>query len=103
MLLQSHNGQIAILPALPSVWPDGRVQGLRARGGLEIGIVWRDGGAISATIEAAHDGVFQLCPPSGQRIERVECGGTPVSFEQGDNDTVSVELEAGKAYDVSFQ
>jgi alpha-L-fucosidase 2 len=52
MLLQSHAGEIELLPALPREWPGGHVSGLRARGGFEIEISWSSGNMTTATIHS---------------------------------------------------
>ncbi len=76
MLLQSHEGEISLLPALPAAWPYGSVGGLRARGGYTVGLTWTNA-AASATIRAGFTGPCRVRTPNPVAVSR---GGSPVTI-----------------------
>ncbi|MEE1800867.1 glycoside hydrolase family 95 protein [Streptomyces sp. JV176] len=79
MLIQSHHGPIEILPALPATWPEGRVTGLRARGGATLDITWSGGRATRIVLRASRTGELTLRStllPGGERTFRATAGRT---------------------------
>jgi len=70
MLLQSHTGEIHLLPALPKAWDHGTVKGLCARGAVTVDITWKAGRLESARLTPKQDGLL-----------RVRYGSKPASIE----------------------
>ena len=60
MLLQSHDGFVHLLPALPAKWKEGNVAGLKARGDFEVDIIWKDNRLREATIKANKENVLPI-------------------------------------------
>ena len=60
MLVQSQNGEIELLPALPAQWPEGSVSGLRARGACTLNIAWKNGLLKKATLQSDRGGYYKV-------------------------------------------
>jgi alpha-L-fucosidase 2 len=72
IFLQSHAGEISLLPALPAAWPTGSVTGLRARGQVIVDIEWRDGKTTSATLVSATDQTVRVRLPGEAATREVK-------------------------------
>jgi alpha-L-fucosidase 2 len=75
MLLQSHEGGIALLPALPSAWSNGSVKGIKARGNFTLSINWKDGKLVQAKVYSRNGGNCRVS--SLQPIKVVEVRSKP--------------------------
>jgi alpha-L-fucosidase 2 len=93
MLVQSHAGEIHLLPALPAAWSRGAVKGLRARGGVEVNVAWEDGRATSAAIQSFLDGPLRVRPPKGQTVSGMKADAAGV---------VLIQATRGRHYDLKF-
>ncbi|WNS43095.1 glycoside hydrolase family 95 protein [Paenibacillus sp. MMS20-IR301] len=77
MLLQSHTGEIFLLPALPDAWSSGSVRGLRARGGLTISMQWSENKVVEVGIECTASGECRISGPGLSKLEfMAEAGQT---------------------------
>lgn len=98
MLLQSHNGYIKFLPAVPKAWSVGSTKGLIARGGFEVSFDWKDNKVTKASIVSK---AGEKCSIFTKEQVKVLCGDNeiPIKYIEEDS-TVEFETEKEKVYHV---
>jgi alpha-L-fucosidase 2 len=99
MLLQSHLGELHLLPALPDAWEEGRVQGLRARGGFEVDIFWSDKTVYMVRIRSLAGSV---CRIRGRAPEFVLGEGKRITPETPEPGVIQFPTETGKLYRLQY-
>ncbi|SFG81566.1 glycoside hydrolase family 95 protein [Pedobacter insulae] len=109
MLLQSHEGEISLLPALPDAWPNGSIKGIKARGNFEVAIDWGNGKLTKATITAVIGGNCRLRTPIPVRVIEVPYITNPPmpSFDvvtyQNKTKAKLLEVKASSGYTINFK
>ena len=101
MLLQSHNGYIEMLPALPSAWKDGEVKGLVARGGSIISMKWNDNKLVSSNVTASNFFIHKIKIPAYNKTINVTINGKPATVKK-EGDFISIELKKGDKLEMKF-
>lgn len=100
MLIQSNMGYINLLPALPDVWADGTVKGLKAQGDFEVSMKWADGAVVNARIKSNDGKEAVLQVPNAALATVADEDGNIMDVTVISRDRISFATEAGKTYTV---
>jgi alpha-L-fucosidase 2 len=95
MLLQSNEDELALLPALPAAWKAGEVNGLVARGGFEVGLRWKDGRIVTATLFSRNGNPCRVRTAVPVKVAR---GRRSVSVRRPEAGLIEFQTEPGVAY-----
>jgi alpha-L-fucosidase 2 len=97
LVLQSHEGELNFLPALPEAWKDGEARGLRARGGFEVGLRWKAGRFEQASILSLSG---ETCRVRAGVPMSVTSEGKAVKFSEPGSGVVEFKTAPGRTFDL---
>lgn len=98
LLLQSHDGILALLPALPKAWKNGSIDGLRARGGYTLALAWRDGALTHATLTATQNTTCHLRTSRPVKVYHNNTELSVTSQPAPEGPFIAFPVKAGQTY-----
>ena len=102
MLIQSHNGFIELLPALPAAWKTGSFEGLRVQGGGEVSASWADGVIRTVTLKAKTNNTFRIKLPANMNAGiSAKLNGSTIELSAVDG-MISVEMRKGEVLRINY-
>jgi alpha-L-fucosidase 2 len=100
MLLQSHEGFINLLPAVPGSWTEGSFKGIRARNGATVDVTWSNGKPTLCIIQSAYGGTYKIKVP--ENIIKVQVKGKEIKKTFSNQKFIEIPIEKGGKAELKF-